>query len=165
LSAWSDAFSEVFDAVQPADNPTLTYGDGITPDPTKELDKSIINTARGKLWASGLAVNYGDTIFPTVRMGHAFKVIVGGSLGTTEPTWLTSDGATVTSGSVTLAESGTDSSSIYDTRAAKYDALNKKVMKSVPKNQTISDGRGQANSYLYLNLVRERDKHIAVGVS
>lgn len=163
--AWSDAFNEVVRVVQPDLDPALTKGDGTTPDDTKELDQIILNSARGVMWASGLAVNYGDTIFPASRMGHVFIVTVKGNLGATEPTWPTSDGATVTSGSVTMVESGPDYRSIYDLRKAKYDALDLKVQKAASKNQAISDGRGQATSYLYLNLVRQRDKWVAIGVS
>lgn len=169
MSAWSDAFSEVVLAVQPDLDPKLTKGNGTAPDLNQELDQIIVNSARASLWAANHAYAYGDVILPNARNGHRFLCVRPGTSGTTEPTWPTGTGATQSEGtgvnSLLWQEAGPDFKSIYDLRRAKYEALDLKVQRAAVRSQTITDGRGQANSYLYLDLVRERDKYRPVGVS
>jgi hypothetical protein len=165
MSAWSDAFSEVKSVVEPDRDPQLDYGDGVTANPVKELDAAILSSVRGVTWSASATLVYGQTVFPSSRNGHRYRVTAGGQLAATEPSWPTAQESSVTSGAVTLVEDGMDFDSIYDLRAAKYRALDKKVMKAANDNQYLNDARGQASSFLYLNLVRERDKYKDFGVA
>jgi hypothetical protein len=165
VSAWSDAFAELVRLAQPDSEPVLTKGGGTTADATKELDAILLANARGITWASGATVVYGDTILPLTRMGRRFRVTTGGVLGSTEPAWGDYEGSVVTSGTVVMAEDGSDFGNLYDVRGAAYRALDLKVQKAVNKDQYLQDARGQASSFLYLNLVRERDKYKSVGVA
>jgi hypothetical protein len=165
VSQWSDAFTEVFDAVQPTVEPVLTYGGGVTADATKELDRIILASARGTPWSASLVVTYGQIVFPSVRMGRRFKVVQAGTMAATEPTWPEYDYGFVSSGTAELVEDGPDYANVYDIRRAIYKALDAKVQKSVNQNQYIQDSRAQASSYLYLNLVRERDRYASVGIA
>jgi hypothetical protein len=165
LSDFSDAFSEVKRVVQPDLDPRLSYGDGQVPDPDSDLDAIILASVKAALWESGASVKYGDVIVPTAGNGRRYRVTVAGVLGSTEPTWPTSDYGSVTSGEVTLVEDGYFVGSVYDVRKAIYAALDLKVQRSVNKDQYLQDSRGQASSFLYLNLVRERDKYKPVGIA
>ena len=60
----------------------------------------VFNATRGN-WAASTAIQLGDTVTPTVANGLLFKALTAGTTGTTEPTWPTTVGATVTDGSVT----------------------------------------------------------------
>lgn len=165
MSQFSDAFTEVFNATRPDKDPTLSYGGGSTPDATKEFDKILLLYVRGVTWAASTAFTYGQTVFPTTRMGRRFRVIQAGTSGTSEPSWSDYDYARVSSGTVEMIEDGTDFDSIYDVRSAKYAVLDAKVKQAMNENQYISDSRGQASSYLYLNLMRERDRYSSVGIA
>jgi hypothetical protein len=152
------ALAELTLQVQPDLDPALS---------PSELDQILDGAKRGVVWEASLAVRHGQLVFPTVSMGRRFKVTKAGVLSGSEPTWTDYDYdyATLTDGTATLLEDGVDFEGVYDVRRACYAALNLKVKKAVPKNQVISDGRGQASSYLYLNLVRERDKYLSIGVA
>lgn len=56
----------------------------------------------GAVWAPGLALGPNERIHPTAPNGYVYDVVVGGSLGQTEPTWLEGDGEQVISGNVQL---------------------------------------------------------------
>ena len=165
MPAWSEAFAEVSAAVVPDENPVLTKGDGEEPDPAMELDAAILGAVRGVLWSASATFTYGQIVFPTARNGHRYKVVTAGTGDATEPTWPTGIGGQVSSGTVIFEEAGGDYSNIYNLRKAKYDALDRKVKKAMNENQYLQDSRGQASSYLYLNLVRERDKYVSIGIA
>jgi hypothetical protein len=165
MSDYSDAFSEVKRAVQPDIDPRLSYGDGQVPDPDSDLDAIILASVKAALWESGASVQYGDVLIPTVGNGRRYRVSVAGALGSTEPSWPGYDYGSVVSGGATLVEDGYFVGSVYDVRKAIYAALDLKVQRSVNKDQYLQDSRGQASSFLYLNLVRERDKYRPVGIA
>lgn len=164
MSDWSIAFSALVLAVQPDSDPMLSKGGGAEPDAERELDQILLASARGVAWEASQDYTYGQYAFPVTRNGHYFKVITAGTTGSTEPTWTVETEGRVSSGTVVFEEAGIDGG-IYDLRRAKYDAWNLKTAKAASENQVISDGRGQASSFLYLNCQRERDKYVSVGVS
>lgn len=165
MSAFSDAYAEVSRAVQPDVEPTLTHGDGGTADPTKELDSIILASARGALWSAAATLTYGQIVFPLTRNGHRYRVTTGGTTGSAEPSWGTSDYTSVSDNTVVYEEAGGDFASIYDVRQAKYDAWNLRAAKASARTVELSDARGQATDYRYLNAVRERDRYQAVGIA
>ena len=164
MSVFSDAFSELSDACQPDSDPVLTKGGGEAPDPAKELDR-ILERNKTAGWAEGVEVQYGERRIPTSPNGHVYRAVQGGTTGTAEPSWGTADYSRVVDGGVVWEEDGAFSGSPYNLRRAKYEALDLKVKKAMNENQYLNDARGQASSYLYLNLVRERDKYRSVGVA
>lgn len=162
MSAWSDAFAELVRKVEPDRAPALTKGDGASPDPTKELDAVLLASVRGSTWIANTAYVYDQVVFPTVRNGHKYRVLTPGTSGATQPTW--PDWGYVTDGTVELYEDGADFPNIYDVRRAAYEALDRKVKRKMTDNTYLQDGRATASSYDYLNLVRERDKYLSIGV-
>lgn len=132
----SDAtdFDEAFDLlvlrVQPDVVPQLT---------ATELEDILLKHKRGSTWAASTAYSVGDVILPTVRTGHRYRAIVGGTSGATEPyvgsnRWPTDEGATVEEGSsspkLKWQEDGLEYANIYDVRAAAYECRDLKVQKA-----------------------------------
>ena len=57
-------------------------------------------------WAANTAYRIGSIRRPTTANGHIYRCVVAGTSGSTEPSWPTARGATVTDGTVTWAEAG-----------------------------------------------------------
>jgi hypothetical protein len=85
-------------------------GTGYTAGGATLASKTITYTAAnswGTAWATNTAYVAGDVVRPTSGNGHLFRCIVAGtSHASTEPTWPTTSGATVTDNTVTWAEIG-----------------------------------------------------------
>lgn len=58
-------------------------------------------------WAASAAHAVNDPVQPVTNNGHFYLCTVAGTAGTTEPTWPTTAGGTVTDGTVTWQENGT----------------------------------------------------------
>lgn len=58
-------------------------------------------------WPVSTLVLLSDIYLPTVLNGHKYQVTTGGTTGSEEPTWPTTAGATVTSGTAVFTEIGT----------------------------------------------------------
>ncbi len=52
-------------------------------------------------WAASTAYSVGDVVIPTTTNGHMYVCTAGGTSGASEPTWPTTDGATVTDNTAT----------------------------------------------------------------
>jgi len=52
-------------------------------------------------WASGTSYSVGDVVIPTTANGHMYICTAAGTSGSSEPTWPTMDGNTVTDNTVT----------------------------------------------------------------
>jgi hypothetical protein len=52
-------------------------------------------------WSNGVVKALGDAVRPTARNGYTYECTTAGTTGSTEPTWPTTVGATVTDGTVT----------------------------------------------------------------
>lgn len=166
MSDFSEAFAEVVGFTSPDDEPRLSKGDGVTPQPELDIDDCILASARGTVWTASATVTHGAYVLPTVRNGRVYRVVIGGALGTVEPTaWPTYDYGQVTSGTATLEDAGYFAGNLYDLRAAKYAALGRKLAKAVNDNQWLGGGREQASTYLFLNLQRLRETVRPVGVA
>lgn len=63
-------------------------------------------------WQASHAYGLGAFVKPTTRNGHVYVVTVAGTSGGSQPTWPTTNDATVTNGGVTFKESGIDI--VYD---------------------------------------------------
>lgn len=154
--------------IQADDQPALTYGDGVTIDTTRDLDAILENTKRAATFTTPTLYTVGQIVMPTTRNGYRYRVTVPGTSGT-EPTWPTTEQGRVESGTnsplLTFEEAGPEYSSIYDLRAAAYAALDLKCMKAANDNQYLQDSRGQAASFTYLNLQRERDRYQPMGLA
>jgi hypothetical protein len=59
-------------------------------------------------WESAHAYIVGEIVAPTTANSHIYRVTTAGTSGTTEPTWPTGSGATVSNGSVVFTEYGAD---------------------------------------------------------
>lgn len=156
------ALNELKRIVQADDHPVLTYGNG-TYDSTKELDVILDRHKRAVTYTNATAYSYGQVVMPTTRNGYRYRVTVPGMSGAAEPTWPTSFGGRVESGSnspvLTFEEVGPEFENIYDVRGAAYEALDLKCMKAANDNQYLQDSRGSASSFLFLNLQRQRDRY------
>lgn len=143
------AFKELKRRAQADAEPVLTYGDGTTIDPTKDLDAILVNNKRGVRWSTVTYV-YGDVVYPTVRNGHRYMVITAGT-AVTEPTWPTDPESSITSGAE-FQEIGPDSGSVYDIRGAIREAWELKMERAAELNEgdekTIFDHcQEMANSF------------------
>ena len=62
---------------------------------------------RCQTWASGINPDVGDLFVPTIDNGYQYyNTVSGGKTGSTEPTWPTTFGATVTDGTCTWTNAG-----------------------------------------------------------
>lgn len=59
-------------------------------------------------WVASHAYGVGAYVKPTTRNGHVYRVTVAGTSGASQPSWPTTNDATVTNGGVTFQESGAD---------------------------------------------------------
>jgi hypothetical protein len=57
-------------------------------------------------WAATTAKTAGALVKPTVSNGHYYRCTTGGTTGSSQPTWPTTPGATVTDGTVVWTEAG-----------------------------------------------------------
>lgn len=62
--------------------------------------------ASATAWQASHAYAVNDTVRKVSNNGHVYRCIVAGTSSSSEPTWPTGPGATVTDGSVTWAEAG-----------------------------------------------------------
>jgi hypothetical protein len=157
MSALDEARAEVERKAETRADPALE---------PEEVEAVLAKHLRYATWVAFTEYEYGDVVVPSTQTGQKFRAIQGGTSGATTPfSGRVSSFAQVSDGEVVWEEDGADSKSPYDIRGAVYEALDLKVQRSVNQNQYINDGRAQASSYLYLNLVRERDKYKPVGVA
>ncbi len=161
MSAWEDAFKELVRLAQPDVDPVLTYGAGTEPAEDKELDQILLASARGMVWKADEAVTYGQTIFPTARMGRRFKIIQAGQLGSTEPSWPGYDYAVVTDGTAMLVEDGSDGLSIYDVTRAAHEAWRLKASKASEYLKSADDD----DSQIYQRCVEQAARYAPVSIA
>lgn len=83
-----------------------------------EVERILERNKRAQRWVANTALLLGTVVMPTVRMGRVYKVTTQGTTGTVEPSWIDSDDAEVTSGTVTFTEAGVDFINTYNIRAA-----------------------------------------------
>jgi hypothetical protein len=164
---YKTAFAEVVRRVRADDDPVLTYGNGVTPDVNQELDAILESpeVKRAATWAAGTAYDVGDVVMPNPRDGHRYRCSKGGTSGNAQPTFNNSSGSLTSDNTCGWTEAGPQLPNIYDIRRACYLALDLKVMKASPENQLLSEGRGQASGYKWLNLQRQRDQYRSVGLA
>jgi hypothetical protein len=81
-----------------------------TPTPGQSGTITCTNSsfARTRFWAASETVVLNEVRFPTTPNGHLYKCTTAGTTGSTEPTWPTGPGATVTDGGVVWTEVGAD---------------------------------------------------------
>lgn len=128
-----------------------------------EIDAILARSQAASTWALSTAYSIGDVVLPNPRDGHRYVCVAAGTSGSTQPTFGTGNESRTADGAVTWQESGLQSG-IYDMRRAIYAALELRAMKAASMNQYVNDGRAAGDSYLYLNLVRERDRYALVAV-
>lgn len=61
-------------------------------------------------WVASTANSVNNIVTPTTANGHVYKCTVAGTTGTTEPIWTTTAGGTVSDGTVTWQEIGSNNS-------------------------------------------------------
>ena len=55
-------------------------------------------------WTASTAITAGEVVVPTTMNGHLYICTTAGTTGTTQPTWPTTSGGTLTDGTVTWTE-------------------------------------------------------------
>ncbi len=70
-------------------------------------------TDQSTTWAAETAYDVGDIVVPTGVSDHYYECTVAGTSGATEPTW-PEDGSTVSDGTVTWEDAGTEYPGLYD---------------------------------------------------
>lgn len=87
-----------------------------------EIETILDRCKRASTWTSARLFIAGDVIVPTVRNGHRYRATRGGTSGSTEPTWSTTEVSTLSDGSSSPAlswvEDGLDYGNVYDVRQA-----------------------------------------------
>lgn len=116
------AFEELVRLVRPSAPPTLTATD---------LEEVLDRNQRAQRWATSLNLTVNRVIMPTVRNGHVYRVIEGGTTGATEPVWPTGDDDTVVDGTATLVEAGVDFANVYNVRSAAEECWALKERKAI----------------------------------
>jgi len=101
-------------------------------------------------WAADTSYSEGDIKIPTSRNGHRYRVTVGGTSGSSEPTWPTTSGATVTDNEVTWEEYGGEHAS-------------RETWAGTPAKNEVSSGdgytlNGQALTTQVLNILTDDPK-------
>lgn len=130
----------------------------------QEVEDAIDSARIAGVWEAGKAYGYGDKVVPASHRGRLYECIEPGTSGGTEPTFPLYDSGQVSDGTVTWREAGRFTR-LYDARRAVCAVLDAKLAKAANDNQFLSDSRGQASSYLFLNLQRLRDRYRPVGVA
>ncbi len=64
------------------------------------IEATVDDDAGATTWLASTAYALDDLVLPTVANGYYYKCTTAGTSGTTEPTWPTTEGATVTDGTV-----------------------------------------------------------------
>ena len=102
-----------------------------------EIEAILDRCKRASTWTSLTAYNPGDVILPTVRTGHRYICVIGGTSGATEPftgndRWPITQGSKVTETGSTLTwqEDGPEYRSLYDVRQAAYECWDLKTRKA-----------------------------------
>lgn len=146
--------------VRDGDEPTLT---------TAEVSDLLLGARRPDgygidadpytTWAASLVVAVGDLIVPTTRNGHYYRVTVtDGTAGTTEPTWPTTSGGTVTADGVTYTEVGAASwTPTWDLNAAAAEGWLWKAGKVAGSFSFSSDGQTFNRSEMHAMCLSQHD--------
>jgi hypothetical protein len=81
------------------------------------VEDGYFEAAYYPVWEAGHNYLVGDIVTPTMRNGHIYRVTKEGTSGSTEPTFPTTSGATVTSGTVIITTEGPDIGPVEFTEA------------------------------------------------
>lgn len=93
-------------------------------------------------WTASTAYAVGDRVYPTVRNGFAYGVTASdGAGGTTEPTWPTTLGGTITADGVTYEAVADAWTGTYDLNAAAAEGWRWKAAKVAGDFTFASDGQ------------------------
>lgn len=116
------------------------------------------------IWTDDEDYVVGQEIQPTVRNGHRYCCIVGGTSGDTEPDFPVDPGSRVTDGDVIWQEVGSDYENVFDIRALTYAVLDLKVKRcAVAVDQKTPVGSLSA-SQLFTHWKQLRDEYAPLGV-
>lgn len=109
--------SQMTEGAKSASSPTLTTNEYLLDlierasrifDLTVGVAPGYFESAYYPVWKSGHVYVVGEIVTPTTRNLHRYRVTTAGTSGTSEPTFPTGSGATVTSGNVVFTEYGED---------------------------------------------------------
>lgn len=131
-----------------------------------DIEAILDRCKRASTWTSLTAYNPGNVILPTVRTGHRYRCVVGGTSGATEPftgsvvTWPTTAGAKVYDGTTLVwQEDGPEYRSLYDLRQAAYECWDLKTRKATQFIQA-----GDLNMQMvYSHCKEQRDSFTPMG--
>lgn len=142
-------------------------------DEANELMPILQSCQRASIWVASTAYYLGAVVQPTAsnRNGHRFELVAfdgsGVTSGSTEPSWPSSDNASVSDGNCTWQEVGTDYANLWDLRQAAFLAWQMKADKATACGVDFQSASGASVSQnqLIMNLERQRDRYAPIYVA
>lgn len=150
-----------------------------------EIGTLVDATAGFVTWQASTSYAYGTVTQPTVRNGHLYKCIVGGTSGTTEPFWplytapdlrvgLTQPHwhgfqgmpprSEVSDGTVLWLEFGPDTNGAYNARLATYNGWMQKAAKASADYDVSVDQDRLYRSQVYQNCLMMAARYAPSGI-
>lgn len=133
-----------------------------------ELAEILLGEQRLAQWEDETDYEYGQVIAPTIRNGHRYRCIQAGTSGSTEPTWVTSTGATLTEGEsdpqLKWVEDSSDYASAFNVRAAIHAAW---MMKAAKASALYATGVNQGSfrhDQVYEHCLKMAEKFAPIGI-
>jgi hypothetical protein len=145
-----------------------------SPDITADLADILVECKLAVLWTASTLYKVGDVVQPNTPNGHRYICIQGGTSGTSEPDWLTTDvkdsrsyrGTIIEDGSsdpiLTWREDGEEYASLWDMRRAAYLGWQEKISKAVCAVDASGDGTSVKNSQVYEHCKEQAAKFMPV---
>ncbi len=120
-----EALALLIDWAEPSVSPTLTFeGEG------NELEAILDRHRVAVTWSSGIEIKAGQVIRPTTSHSRWFRAKTGGTTGASEPSWPSNGNSSFFDNDILFEDGGEAGESIYDVRAAAWEAWDKKARKS-----------------------------------
>ena len=81
----------------------INHSNGVTAYTMPTVYVALLYASAGE-WTASTAITAGEVVVPTTMNGHLYICTTAGTTGTTQPTWPTTSGGTVTDGTVVWTE-------------------------------------------------------------
>ncbi len=126
-----------------------------------DLETILVNAQVCSLWVPSKAYSYGDVVVPTTnnQNGHRYKCIRSGTSLSIEPTWNEFQCGRVFEGTLIWEEAGAQPRSLWDMRAATYNAWLFKASKIAPDFDFSGAAESYKRSQAYDNCLEQARKY------
>lgn len=131
-------------------------------DETDDLEPILAETARASIWTDDTAYIFGAVVLPTVRNGHRYRCIQGGTSAEDaedEPQWPLFTGRTITDGEsdpqLIWQEDGPDYENVYDVRRATHKAWLLKAARASELYLTRQSGSTFEHQQIYQHCMEQ----------